>query len=482
MNAPADFGANVRHALTIGQFGLGFVDEHLIVASRDGALSDWLPKAGEPCCDAPILHGMEEMFAAARVSPEGAFTLPSIRENGAGRRVCISVSWRPDARCFVIVTTPDEGTEQLDRLLVRERREKQLLQQQAAAAADRSRVAATLYRDIVEAANDPVLRLGPDLTLTFANSRAREVFDGAAELDGRPVRQVLPYPERENPWRADMCANGPASFDQPAHDRDGRAMWLWWDVRWLGDNGGPAEFQAVARDITETRRLRAELERASEEAASAALTRERLRIAHDLHDTLVHSIVNLLARLSLMRRETTDPVAREALLAAEAEARQGVRTAREAVAEVRCDPEFPEGPAPALAECVKRLRARTDAPIALEIDAGLAHATAAQSSVIARVAREALRNVELHAAARNIRVSARVVDDRYLLRVEDDGVGFLADGAHDGHYGLPGMGEQAALVGGSLEIASAPGQGTIVALGIPRRAETPDAAQQGSER
>ena len=72
-----------------------------------------------------------------------------------------------------------------------------------------------------------------------------------------------------------MCADGPASFEQPIRREGAGARWLWWRVRWLGEDGGPAEFQAVGRDVTQLRRLRADLDRANEEARFAALAHER---------------------------------------------------------------------------------------------------------------------------------------------------------------------------------------------------------------
>ena len=136
--------------LDLGQLGLAIVDRRLIVVERTGSLSGWLPEAGRGCCDCPLLFGMEAEFAALRENPGAPLNLPSVQAASDGERINISLAWNGETGHFVIVTTPDEGTKQLERLLFRERREMQLLQQQAAAAMDRSRIDATLYRDIVE--------------------------------------------------------------------------------------------------------------------------------------------------------------------------------------------------------------------------------------------------------------------------------------------------------------------------------------------
>ncbi len=83
-----------------------------------------------------------------------------------------------------------------------------------------------------------------------------------------------------------------------------------------------------------------------------------------------------------------------------------------------------------------------------------------------RVLQEALTNVAKHAGAR--RVSVRLVRDTTVVElwVRDDGVGFELGAGHPG-LGLRGMRERAALLGGVLQIASAPGQGTTITARFP---------------
>ncbi len=468
MSANSAGDSDVIRALGLGRLGVAVVDRNLIVVAREGPLNAWLPEAGRGCCESPLLFGMEEALGALKDGGPGPLLLPSVQTAADEGRINVSIVWNGESGHFVVVTTPDEGTKQLEKLLLRERREKQLLQQQAAAAADRSRIDATLYRDIVETTNDAVLRLRPDLTIAFVNPRAAFLL-GAREdaLLNRPVRAVLPLPEHSNPWRSDMCAGGPASFDQPLRDAAGGTAWLWWDVRWLGDGGGPPEFQAVGRDVTLSRRLRAQIEKGAEEAKFAALANERLRIAHELHDTLVRSIVNLMARLALLRRAAADDRLREDLVAAEAEARRGVREAREAIAAIRSDTELAEGPGPALAEAAGKLRERSGMKVVMSLGENLGLASPLHASAIVRVAREALRNIELHSGARNVEISAKADADALFLRIADDGIGFETEAERSGHYGLIGMREQSKLVCGELTITSAPGLGAVLTFTIP---------------
>lgn len=82
-----------------------------------------------------------------------------------------------------------------------------------------------------------------------------------------------------------------------------------------------------------------------------------------------------------------------------------------------------------------------------------------------RIAQEALNNIAKHANASRTEVVLDLRDDHLILIVEDDGVGFdprQAVKAADGRLGLIGMRERADLVGGSLEVETAPGQGTTI--------------------
>jgi signal transduction histidine kinase len=88
--------------------------------------------------------------------------------------------------------------------------------------------------------------------------------------------------------------------------------------------------------------------------------------------------------------------------------------------------------------------------------------------VALRVVSEALTNVERHAGAASAVIEARAAGGRLELVVSDDGPGFVAAaGPHEGHFGLLLMRERAEVVGAELEVDSAPGRGTHVALRVP---------------
>jgi two-component system sensor histidine kinase UhpB len=90
-----------------------------------------------------------------------------------------------------------------------------------------------------------------------------------------------------------------------------------------------------------------------------------------------------------------------------------------------------------------------------------------KQTVIYRIAQEALANAGRHAGASLVEVSLASAEDGSRLRVSDDGAGFDPVTAREGGLGLEGMAERAKLVGGELDLRSAPGAGTEVTLRLP---------------
>ncbi len=219
------------------------------------------------------------------------------------------------------------------------------------------------------------------------------------------------------------------------------------------------------------RLIEQQLEAANAEARFALLARERLRLARDLHDTLVHSIVALLTQIRLTRHFlSTDParVASE-LAIAEATAIDGLARAREAIGELRGRA---EGERPSrLEQLANDFADRTGTPVSIEVDSADHNCLDRHAATIERIAREALFNVERHAKAQRVFVRAFhvMISEMWFLIVEicDDGCGFDPEVKKAGHYGLTGMIEFAELAGGSCRIESADGAGTMVRISLP---------------
>lgn len=214
-----------------------------------------------------------------------------------------------------------------------------------------------------------------------------------------------------------------------------------------------------------------EIERMEQENRFAAVVRERLRIARDLHDTLAHSLLALLTQIRLARRLVSDPARVDAELAsAEEVAREGMNQARDAVMQLRYSPVRDDGLSEALRRMVKRLRDRVDIAATVTVDDRAASLADRTTEAVFRIVEEAVRNVEKHAEARSVAIEARVVTredgDHLAVEVVDDGVGFDPEETRHGHFGLVGVREQADLAGARLDIASRPGAGTRVRVEV----------------
>lgn len=126
------------------------------------------------------------------------------------------------------------------------------------------------------------------------------------------------------------------------------------------------------------------------------------------------------------------------------------------------------GLVPAVKGLVEDFARRTRIEVDLDIDEGLRLTEADQQVVIYRVIQEALTNVARHSGAHHVVVRLRPAGSGVELRIEDDGRGFASEPTP--HLGLLGMRERVAELGGTLNIAGAPGRGVHLSVHLPATA------------
>jgi signal transduction histidine kinase len=212
-----------------------------------------------------------------------------------------------------------------------------------------------------------------------------------------------------------------------------------------------------------------EVERLAEESRYAAIVRERLKIARDLHDTLAHSMMAMLSEIRFLRRlQSRDPGAvAEELVRAQKLAHEGLQEARSAITQMRVTAVRETGLGPALANEFERFINRTGLTGDFSADVAAARFGDERAETILRMAQEALRNVERHARATRVVVRLQSTDNARLeLCIEDNGVGFDPKAQRPGHYGIVGLREQAELIGAELFIDSRPNQGTNLRVSL----------------
>jgi two-component system sensor histidine kinase UhpB len=132
------------------------------------------------------------------------------------------------------------------------------------------------------------------------------------------------------------------------------------------------------------------------------------------------------------------------------------------------------GLVPAVETQLKRFSARTGIEVRLGTAGDPDELPEVVQTAIYRVAQEALTNVTRHAGATVVEMDLEEEQGSAELRVRDDGGGFdpsiaarTASEAQGGGLGLVGMVERARLVGGELDVRSAPGGGTTITLRVP---------------
>lgn len=197
---------------------------------------------------------------------------------------------------------------------------------------------------------------------------------------------------------------------------------------------------------------------------------ERQRFARELHDTLAQGLVGLVLQLEALEAHLARgdvPKAVKILRHARERARSALADARTAISDLRTV-------APSLQDAIReesaRFSAATGIPCTLSVPSAISLPEETASHAIRCVA-EGLTNVARHARASRASVSVAESDEAVTVELADDGVGFdvAAAEGREGHFGLLGLRERTRLAGGSLEIASHAGRGTVLRFHLPRR-------------
>jgi ligand-binding sensor domain-containing protein/signal transduction histidine kinase len=209
--------------------------------------------------------------------------------------------------------------------------------------------------------------------------------------------------------------------------------------------------------------------------------RERIRIARDLHDTLLQSFQGLVLQFQAVHDLLpASPIkAKESLGAAIDGAAEAIAEGRDAIQELRSGRNSSDDLVDAVTALGEEFRLKfADAKPgvgAVDFDVVVEGTPRDIYSILRddlyRITREAVGNAFRHARPGKIEVEINYDDRMLRLRIRDNGIGIdpklLARGARDGHWGLPGMRERAKGIGGQFEVWSEVNKGTEVEVTIP---------------
>lgn len=212
---------------------------------------------------------------------------------------------------------------------------------------------------------------------------------------------------------------------------------------------------------------------------------ERIRIARELHDTLLQSFQGLLLRFQASSNllPTRPYDAKKRLDTAIDQASQAIAEGRDAVQGLRSSTSVTNDLAVTLRILGEDLLAGTRAPEFPLIDVAVEGEPRPLRPIVRdevyRISAEGLRNAFRHARAKRIEIEICYEKNEFRVRIRDDGKGMDAGsaGTGAGHFGLSGMRERAQVIGANLEVWSNLDSGTELQLTMPAFAayETPEA-------
>jgi len=212
----------------------------------------------------------------------------------------------------------------------------------------------------------------------------------------------------------------------------------------------------------------------SEQVAELATTRERNRLARDIHDSLGHylTVINVQLEKAQAFRDKEPQAADQAIIDAKRLASEALQDIRSSVGALRTQQELFSCSA-AVTALVEQV-GNSQFSIDLNIVGSEEGFSKRVLLTLYRAAQEGLTNIQKHARASNVHLRLAFDETEASLTLSDDGCGFEParlqhlQPDRSGGYGLQGVQERLELVGGHLEVESSPGKGTTLFVTAPK--------------
>ena len=335
------------------------------------------------------------------------------------------------------------------------------------------------YRELFQNASDAIWIHDLEGRMTVAN-KACEKMTGYSmeELVGRNVTEFLS--EEAHALARDVkrrLLNGEhfdERYEQRIIRRDGSEAIMQLSTRLVMQDGKPAAFHNIARDVTTEREMRDSLLFYLQKVLGAQ-EEERKRIARDLHDDTAQSLLLLTHRLDAIVSNPAGRLPRSVrtqLTQLHGLARETLEGVRRYAQELRPAILDDIGLQAALEWMADKLSAESGVDVNVQVDMESQELPRETQLTLFRIAQEALGNVKKHACATRVEIRLDTRGDRVRMAITDNGVGFdiptrFSDLSRADKLGLLGMQERVQLLRGTLHIRSEPGAGTTVAIDIP---------------
>jgi signal transduction histidine kinase len=227
--------------------------------------------------------------------------------------------------------------------------------------------------------------------------------------------------------------------------------------------------------LSELREAHQKLQDYTNQLEELTIAQERNRIAREMHDTLGHRLTIAAVQLEgAQRLVRKDPEKAENMIGTVREQiKEGLSDLRRTVAMLRASPDEDMPIGSALEKLAHQTTEVTGLQIHLVLEDSVPELPAPYRLALYRTAQEGLTNIQRHARATDAWLQLLCQGDCITLLVGDNGVGASSGSAQAG-FGLSGLRERAALLGGELFIDPRPGGGTQLSLRLPiieKRAE-----------
>ena len=257
--------------------------------------------------------------------------------------------------------------------------------------------------------------------------------------------------------------------------KDGSIIWGNWAASLVRDSEDhPLYAISMIEDITFRKRVQSELLEVQRQL-EAGREQERLRLAQELHDDPLQELYGVIYQIEAIRASLDSPENRDELHGMRNSIQNVIDKLRAICGELRPPALMPFGLESAIREHAETFQGQHPE---IRLHLNLAHGGQMLPDqlrlTLFRVYQQAIANVGRHAQAQNAYVRFEYSDERVILEVEDDGCGFVVPSnwvnfARKKHLGLADTAERAELLGGKLEVISAPGKGTLIRLAAPRK-------------
>jgi PAS domain S-box-containing protein len=334
------------------------------------------------------------------------------------------------------------------------------------------------YRGIFENAIEGIFQSSPDGRFISANPAMARIFgyDSAEELinDRRDIEfEHYVDPRRRKMFEKLINEKGVVQgFELQAYRKDRSTIWTSENVRAVRDEDGTLlYYEGILEDITHRKQVEAERVELLRRLVSAQEDEQR-RISRELHDQMGQSLAALLLGLKSLKDSVKEESTIEWIQRLQDITNRIAEEMHTLIRELRPTALDDLGLHTALANYLEEWSQRSNVAIDFHSNGLLDQRLGSQlESTIYRIVQEAVNNVVKHANAQNVSIILEKRGNRVLLIVEDDGVGFDAEAllkmpTKNRRFGLLGMQERVALVGGSVSIESTPGVGTTVLVHI----------------